>query len=304
MDVTQQSGEEWVVRCPYPERHKHGDNNPSCGINVRSGAWLCFSCGARGGIKHLEKLYRSKAIGGVDDDVLLSLREEMQERMARPSVEQANVYPESWLNQFDVPHDYWQSRGFSKSFAEQWRLGYDPIHDAATIPLRALDRRVIGVIRRSLAKDAKPRYKYPKSFRLQRYIWGAWENRSGDLLVVTEGSVDALAVWQAGIPAVALLGSHVSDHQARILRSLGARTIVSALDNDRAGQRATHELHEALPGVQHLVVWDFGKKAKDIAELGVPQRKSAIRSAEPYHFWRTFPGVLAPPKPGRVGFPR
>ena len=300
MEVMSRSGDEWVVRCPRPENHKHGDRNPSCGINVRTGAWLCFSCGARGGVSTLEKLYHSKAQSGVDDELLHGLRQELAE--ARPStrVEQANIYPESWLNQFDTPTGYWRKRGFDDEFAAEHRLGYDLANNAVTIPIRTLDERVVGVIRRHLDPDAKPRYKYPKGFRVSRYVWGAWRG-NGDVLAITEGTIDSMALWQIGVDSVALLGSHISEHQARIVRGLGATTIVSALDNDRAGQRGTHELHEQLPGVQHLVVWRFGKKAKDVADLDPAMRRRAIRSALPYHEWRKLEGVAPPPpKHGKV----
>jgi hypothetical protein len=37
---------EWLVgRCPSAERHQHGDQNPSFGVNVQSGFGHCFVCG-------------------------------------------------------------------------------------------------------------------------------------------------------------------------------------------------------------------------------------------------------------------
>lgn len=115
------------------------------------------------------------------------------------------------------------------------------------------------------------------------------------MVVITEGSVDAMAMWQAGIPAVALLGSRVSDNQARIIRSLGAREIVSALDNDKAGHIGTHELHAQVTGVRHVVAWEFGK-AKDVAELSPSQRREIVRTALPYHEWRGIKGVTPIPE--------
>lgn len=290
MKVAGRAGEEWTVSCPV-----HPDRNPSCSINVRTGAWICYSCGARGGIKHLERIFRARATGGsVSDDYLDGLRERAAEVINRPRVESTNIYPEAWLNQFDQPTDYWRKRGFGSPFASHWRLGYDTEHHAATIPLRTLKGEVIGVIRRYLSKKAKPRYKYPSGLRISQYVWGLWEPREQPFVVITEGSVDALAMWQAGIPAVALLGSRVSDRQARIIRSIGAREIISALDNDKAGHLGTHELHEKVTGVRHTVAWEFGK-AKDVAELGQPERREIVRTALPYHEWRGIRGVTPPP---------
>lgn len=38
-------GKEWInVLCPF-----HAENNPSFGVNMRSGGFNCFGCGVKGG---------------------------------------------------------------------------------------------------------------------------------------------------------------------------------------------------------------------------------------------------------------
>ena len=38
------------VRCfADPDAHAHGDRDPSCSVNVETGAWHCWGCGAKGG---------------------------------------------------------------------------------------------------------------------------------------------------------------------------------------------------------------------------------------------------------------
>ena len=32
-----------------PDAHAHGDRDPSCSVNVETGAWHCWGCGAAGG---------------------------------------------------------------------------------------------------------------------------------------------------------------------------------------------------------------------------------------------------------------
>ena len=32
-----------------PDGHAHGDRDPSCSVNVETGAWHCWGCGAKGG---------------------------------------------------------------------------------------------------------------------------------------------------------------------------------------------------------------------------------------------------------------
>ena len=53
------------------------------------------------------------------------------------------------------------------------------------------------------------------------------------------GSLDAVAVWQAGYPAVAQFGSSISKEQIALLRRLGISRVTLFYDNDKAGQQAT-----------------------------------------------------------------
>ncbi len=49
-------GSELSFHCPWPEQHRHGDRKASFGLNVETGAWLCWSgCGAGRGIWSLAR---------------------------------------------------------------------------------------------------------------------------------------------------------------------------------------------------------------------------------------------------------
>ena len=42
--------QEASLRCfASPDAHAHGDRDPSCSVNVETGAWHCWGCGAKGG---------------------------------------------------------------------------------------------------------------------------------------------------------------------------------------------------------------------------------------------------------------
>lgn len=50
VELPRWSRREAPVRCfAAPEAHNRGDRNPSCSVNLASGAWNCHGCGARGG---------------------------------------------------------------------------------------------------------------------------------------------------------------------------------------------------------------------------------------------------------------
>ncbi|MDP2674568.1 MAG: CHC2 zinc finger domain-containing protein [Dehalococcoidia bacterium] len=85
-----------------------------------------------------------------------------------------------------------------------------------------------------------PRY---LNLRLPTPLLGLGQVR-GEQVVVTEGPFDWLTALQWSLPAVALLGTHVSRPTERALMRF--RRVYLALDSDEAGRRATATLMLAL----------------------------------------------------------
>jgi DNA primase len=229
-DVRGEIGDEMIVVCPHPD---HDDHNPSASINVKKRLWTCYACG-RGG--RLEQL-----LDGViaDPDV----GELLGELTASLSASEARTYPESWLDQFDGSvHPYWQQRGLSESVCREFRLGYDFSSGRATFPLRSPSGTVLGVTQRSI-DNSHPRYQYPPGVKISETLFAYYKVRGGVKdVVLTEGALDAIAMWDVGVPAVAQMGASLSRIQIELLRRLGPRTITLAYDQDHAGRVATERV--------------------------------------------------------------
>jgi len=86
----------------------------------------------------------------------------------------------------------------------------------------------------------------------------------GDEVVVTEGPFDWLSAVQWHLPAVALLGTHVSRSTERALARF--RRVYLALDADEAGRRATATLMSAL-GTRAIRV-ELPPGVHDLNDLG------------------------------------
>jgi DNA primase len=86
----------------------------------------------------------------------------------------------------------------------------------------------------------------------------------GDEVVVTEGPFDWLTAIQWGLPAVALLGTHVSRSTVQTLTRF--RRVYLALDSDEAGRRAAGGLLTALG--QRAVVVELPPGVHDLNDLG------------------------------------
>lgn len=123
---------------------------------------------------------------------------------------------------------------------------YDLFRRRIMFPIRDLRGRVVGFGGRAVAPDQNPKYyNSPEGpyFSKRMHLYGldlAKESmRAGDMGVIVEGYMDAIALHQAGFPmAVASLGTALTDQQAHLLRQQCARAVI-AYDADLAGQAAT-----------------------------------------------------------------
>lgn len=234
LDVTNISGEEAMVRCVV-----HDDSKASMQFNLRTGLWVCFACHEGGSIKRLCRELGISVFSEPEPD-LDDIRSKLRE-LDHPVKQRLKVQDEALLKRYSLPTRYWLGRGFTKKTISAFDLGIDMMNNAATIPLRNENGELLGVIKRYLDEDVELRYRYPKGFKRSQNLFASWlvEEADTDLVVLTEGSVDAMKVWQAGFPALAIYGSSLSPTQARLLRRLGVGQVVLFFDNDKAGREAT-----------------------------------------------------------------
>lgn len=173
---------------------------------------------------------------------------------------------------------YLIERGIKVDTARQWEIGKDKDNRRATFTMRDVEGRLTAVIGRDLTGRSKVKYSnYVWDKKLDRlvpfidhkreddfvgptkrfFLYGeniAWkvmkgeESRRSNDLIVVEGAMDALKVWQYGWNAVALLGSYPSDEQIEKIVGLTPRNgrVIMMMDNDRAGNQCASELGGAL----------------------------------------------------------
>jgi len=97
-------------------------------------------------------------------------------------------------------------------------------------------------------------------------------------VVVTEGAFDWLTAVHWGLPAVALLGTHVSRSTERAL--VRFRRVYLALDADDAGRQATAGLTSAL-GSRAIAV-ELPSGVHDLNDLGRRDRQGSTAGAEAF----------------------
>lgn len=258
LKVVATSGDEWSVLCPA-----HSDHNASMRINVVKGVFICHGCGVRGGMGRLARLLGVRYSYDKTEQDMAALLAKLSGLKSGPKLEAPVFLPESYLDRFRFQTGYWTDpieaggRGLDEETVESFDLGFDPMEECVTIPIRNPSGYLLGVTRRYLDPKADLRYRDPKGFVKSRSLFASWFALSTDspTLVLTEGPLDAIKVWQAGHPAVALFGSNLSEHQILMLRQMGTLKVVLFFDNDRAGRKVVRQVlgYETIDGVETYI---------------------------------------------------
>jgi DNA primase len=174
-------------------------------------------------------------------------------------------------------------------------IPYDRFRDRVIIPIQDQRGRVIAFGGRALKNDVQPKYlNSPETslfhkgacvFNFHRARQPAHEDGS---VVVVEGYMDAIAVYQAGLKSVvASMGTAFTDEQIALLWRMSVEPIV-CFDADNAGIRAAHRsLDRILPELKVGRTFRFafmtGEKDPDdlIREKGLDAFKSVLSGSLP-----------------------
>lgn len=265
---------EYKFLCPV-----HEDHSPSAEVNLVTGLWSCYSCGASGDLIDLGK----RTIGGsrkkIKDLVTTSdpnticaavqrrtraLVERHSHTASRSSQNGVEVPPVGSYD--DGPFDYLYGRGFTDETIEQWGVEYVrnsmlrredgstfTIEHCIAIPIFSEKGSLVAWCYRATPQSPRwlreVRYLYTPgvSEALSKQWLGLhlWTDR--DEIVVAEGALDAMWISQCGFPAVAIGGSANSVKEVtKIRKLLRFKTVVIFTDRDEAGVTVAYSLGQSL----------------------------------------------------------
>lgn len=243
-----ESGNELRCCCPF-----HEDETPSLSINRKKNIFNCHaaSCGHKGNVldfvARMESMDLREAavkLAKICDSGLAPGKPQRRRKPAdvsgadhrAPNKSQAKkkdkkAEPEERINkplgfeiQLDPKHPYRKERGLKKATVAQLQMGYAsrglmdgrwcaPLHDA--------DGGLVGYVGRYAASDVPEdteKYKLPNGFHKDLVLYNLHRVRDHtDEVAIVEGFFDVARLWQLSCPAVALLGSSVSDEQLQLL---------------------------------------------------------------------------------------
>lgn len=181
-----------------------------------------------------------------------------------------------------VQTDYFINRELSQKTIDKFKLGYDPEKNLVTIPYNPDCK---GYVHRILWESDNKYCKFGNEIfninALYEPSIDALICGSRDYLFVTEGQIDAMSFVEIGLSAVGLGGVNEVPKLIKQLKEKPCnKVLILALDNDKAGKRATgkfiEELAEAELEQRYIVNSDLYGKYKDANEFLVADRERFI----------------------------
>lgn len=258
VDLEEKNGEYWGISpFTFPP-----ENTPSFSVRRESGSFYDFSSGIGGTavtlIQNCKKLSKSEAIkwlikyaGG--DGNNLRTHENMSAtsvcKKFAPNVKKKRAgnmagYGEDCMERFEIADDKlktWESEGISRETLATFQVRYDRFSDRLVYPIKNENGKIVNIGGRTLDPEWKQKklrkytylYKWGGSMSV---VYGIFENmqyiRKRKEVIVFEGCKSVLIANTWGIKnTAALLTSHLSPEQMKILAKLGCR-VVFALDKE------------------------------------------------------------------------
>lgn len=239
------------------------EKTPSFSVHPDEQTWYCFSTGQGGYLPQFimafmkVKFYKAieimKEYAGVQDEIQPGevKRLHASQIARRYSVKQprklegtTKTLPQDIMNRFEWNPDKlqsWVDEGISLETMRDFGVRYDPYSNRIVVPIRDIYGDIVNVHGRTIdpAWKEKKLRKYTFYFNQGSVntIYGFWENREEIIksrtILLFEGEKSVMLAKEMGYSNTgALLTSHLSDNQFKILIKLGLRRVVFCLDSD------------------------------------------------------------------------
>jgi DNA primase len=269
----------------------HGDGTekkPSLGVTTidvfrngktyKAGTCNCFTCGYTVDLPefisnvfgHNDKgMFGYKWLTQNFVNLSIEKRKPLELNMSRDIDEADLLFDETILEdelaKYRFTHPYMYERKLTDKVIEYFDVGFDTEKNALTFPVFDSEGDVKLIQRRSVASK---QFINDEGANKGNYIYGLYQvikNLSWiKELYICESPIDALTCWSHRVPAVALMGASITATQVKLLRDLPVRKLISALDNDKAGQEGSEKLVKYLGDVKVIFRLQFPEDVKDV----------------------------------------
>lgn len=258
---------DYILFCPFHPNHR----TPAGEVDKYKGTFFCFSCHkvadliefvmhttGRTYFESARFIKSKEQQTNIQDEVNKSLvikpeYTQFDEILIKRLASQAIEAPRAVR--------YFSGRQITEDSMKKFALGFSEKQDMVTVPVHSPSGMPVGFVGRSIeGKEFKNTPGLPKA----KVLFNLHRVRSADKVYVVESSFDAIRLDQCGFPAVATLGSNVSNFQIDLLQKYFNNIIVIA-DNDEAGGNMKSRIQEKLGSRVSVIQLD--KQYKDIGDM-------------------------------------
>lgn len=267
IEIMSEVDSDYIIFCSF----HNNSRTPAGEVDKVSGTFFCFACQKvadlievvmhNSGRSYFEsaRFIKSKE---ASSDLAYDIEKQLQEKPMYTQYDQVLIkrLNQQALDSTRAMH-YYNGRLITEDSVKRFSLGFSEKQDMVTIPVHSPDGMEIGFVGRSVeGKDFKNTPGLPKS----KVLFNLHRVKTSDKVYVVESSFDAIRLDQVGFPAVATLGSMVSNIQIDLLKKYFNNVILIA-DNDEAGNAMRQKLIEKLGS--RISVIKLDSKYKDIGDM-------------------------------------
>ena len=283
VDIRRSGGREISGCCPvHLKRTGHVDRSPSWSMNAETGAWICYSCGAKGSLYGLiaELTGDTQSIWEIHSYLI-------QSGLDRLNVENVEYRPPvDWItyNKFaDVPPHMMESKHLDSQIARRYGIRWNLDNKSWVLPIISKTDGLLGWQEKKTGWVRN----YPVGLKKSHTLFGI-ERFVSQTAVLVESPLDVvrLAGIRGDVQGLATFGAHVSKAQLDILEDAATKVIV-AMDNDDAGIESGKRLWSQLPRFRDGILWmKYGHTtAKDLGDMTDSEINEAIDGASVLPWW-------------------
>jgi DNA primase len=267
VEVRRVSGNEVAARCPVHHKYKGRDSTrTSWSMNIESGLWHCWTCGARGNLMQLVRELSA------DPMILWNVQKQViasgfaPEERTHEHVPKAHI---DWVQyaEFElVPDKVLALRHLHADVARRFGIRWDTSNRSIIIPIVSPSGDLLGW----QAKKSGWFNNYPEGVRKGSTLFGI-ERATEPIGLLLESPLDVVrfhSVVPSGVSAVASFGASVSQEQIDLLVDK-FEGLILAMDNDESGHLSTIRLSKSLSTFRRGVrYWKYNEDSpKDLGEL-------------------------------------
>ena len=283
---------EAMGKCPaHIRRMGRQDRHPSWSVNTESGQHNCFSCGFRGPFYLIAK----EMLECTNEEAIAWVKSKGSIDRAFMNLTGQGVYVNELAEQIseadlalyvEVPSWACRERDLDPEAVDFYGVLWDPKRENWITPIREWrTNKLVGW----QEKGQTRRYfrNYPKHMEKGDHLFGVNLHR-GDTAILEESPLDLPKTYEALQEPLALgsFGANVTDEQLDLMQDMGIRRLISALDNDRAGDKANQELIKRCRGRFHLWFWNYeDTNAKDPGDQEPDEIVWSFENAYPAIEW-------------------